>query len=238
MSTPSIPSSSSTSSTHTRLPYVIDPSLRKGEIRIPSRPIGTIGPELPVHYPTEWPDYITEAMQRRGPDQPLRVYADGIYDITHYGHFRSVEQAKKAFPNVYLLVGCCDDAITHANKGITVFNEIERYESLRHCKWIDEVIPNAPWVITKEFLEKHDIDFVCHDDIPYVSGNISDVYGHLKEMKKFHATQRTEGVSTTDIIIRILRNYDDLIKRNVSRGITLEEMNVSAGKIEELGLKK
>lgn len=38
---------------------------------------------------------------------------------------------------------------------------------------------DAPWVITEEFLTKHNIDFVAHDDLPYAdnSGQTDDVYG-------------------------------------------------------------
>jgi choline-phosphate cytidylyltransferase len=105
------------------------------------------------------------------------------------------------------MVGCCSDAVTHAYKGKTVLTEEERYESLRHCKWVDEVVPNAPWVITADFLSRHNIDFVAHDDLPYAdaSGQTDDVYGPVKALGKFRATQRTEGVSTSDVILRILR---------------------------------
>ncbi|KAK6916979.1 Cytidyltransferase-like domain [Dillenia turbinata] len=169
-------------------------------------------------------------------DRPVRVYADGIYDLFHFGHARSLEQAKKLFPNTYLLVGCCSDEITHKYKGKTVMTESERYESLRHCKWVDEVIPNAPWVITQEFLDKHQIDYVAHDALPYAdaSGAGKDVYEFVKAAGKFKETKRTDGISTSDLIMRIVKDYNQYVMRNLARGYSRKELGVSYVKEKRL----
>ncbi|XP_010856412.1 PREDICTED: choline-phosphate cytidylyltransferase B-like, partial [Bison bison bison] len=109
---------------------------------------------------------------------------------------------------MHLPASVCSDDLTHKFKGFTVMNEAERYEALRHCRYVDEVIRDAPWTLTPEFLEKHKIDFVAHDDIPYSSAGSDDIYKHIKEAGMFVPTQRTEGISTSDIITRIVRDYD------------------------------
>lgn len=153
--------------------------------------------------------------------RPVRVYADGVFDLFHlgyspflccsssglgtdrlYSHMRQLEQAKKAFPDVYLIVGVTGDDETHKRKGLTVLSGAERAETLRHCKWVDEVIPNCPWLVTAEFLEEHKLDYVAHDDLPYSADEGDDIYAPIKAQGKFLVTQRTEGVSTTGIITR------------------------------------
>lgn len=154
----------------------------------------------------------------------VRVYADGVFDLFHLGyvrpdlnesgplvvgsrlmprsHMRQLEQAKKAFPEVYLIVGVTGDEETHLRKGLTVLSGAERAETVRHCKWVDEVIPNCPWIVTPEFLAEHQIDYVAHDDLPYQAAEGDDIYAPIKAQGKFLVTQRTEGVSTTGIITR------------------------------------
>ena len=151
--------------------------------------------------------------------RPVRIYADGVFDLFHLGcvlhthgikiiadwklrHMRQLEQAKNAFPDVCLLVGVTGDAETHKRKGLTVLTGAERAETVRHCKWVDEVIPNCPWIVTPDFLEKHKIDYVAHDDLPYGADEGDDIYTPIKREGKFLVTQRTEGVSTTGIITK------------------------------------
>ncbi|KAI3394686.1 hypothetical protein diail_2433 [Diaporthe ilicicola] len=199
---------------------------KKDEERMPPPPIGKL--THPVGYQTNPPPA----------GRPVRVYADGVFDLFHLGHMRQLEQAKKAFPDVYLLVGVTGDEETHKRKGLTVLSGNERAETVRHCKWVDEVVENCPWIVTPEFLAEHKIDYVAHDDLPYGADEGDDIYAPIKKEGKFLVTQRTEGVSTTGIITKIVRDYEKYIARQLKRGTSRQELNVSWLKKHELELKR
>ncbi len=78
-----------------------------------------------------------------------------------------------------------------------------------------------------EFITANNIDFVCHDDVPYGTAGVSDSYGNCKKVGKFKATQRTKGISTTDIVAEILKNKDIYYARNLRRGLTRQELGLS-----------
>ncbi|MES1921167.1 Choline-phosphate cytidylyltransferase A [Bonamia ostreae] len=178
-----------------------------------------------------------------GQEGYYRIYLDGIFDLFHFGHARLFKQIKTRFPNSTVIAGVCADDLVNKRKGKTVLNSEERYESLEHCKWVDEVIQNAPWTIDQKFLDLHKIDYVAHDPIPYTTGNDKDTYSYVKSIGRFIATDRTEGISTSDIINRVVKDYDKFVRRNLKKGYSRQEMNVGflkekrikvAGKMDEM----
>ena len=74
--------------------------------------------------------------------------------------------------------------------------------------------------------------------MPYKSADCDDVYKEIKEMGRFLPTQRTEGISTSDLIARVIKDYDNYVRRNLKRGYTREEMNVSLIKVGHSGYMK
>ncbi|TRM59989.1 hypothetical protein BD626DRAFT_549920 [Schizophyllum amplum] len=142
--------------------------------------------------------------------RPVRIYADGVYDLFHFAHSLQLRCQNSPSPSVHLLVGVCSDALVRKYKAHTVMNHAERLEAVRHCRWVDEVVAEAPWVVDQAFLDKWRIDYVAHDEAPYpAKAEVAsdDVYGFVKSQGKFLPTRRTPGVSTSELLERIVAGY-------------------------------
>lgn len=57
------------------------------------------------------------------------------------------------------------------------------------------------------------------------------MFVQVKAVGKFKETKRTDGISTSDIIMRILKDYNQYIMRNLTRGYTRKDLGVSYVKV-------
>ncbi|KAI1300222.1 Ethanolamine-phosphate cytidylyltransferase [Halotydeus destructor] len=140
---------------------------------------------------------LAEAKPSKG-----RVWCDGCFDMVHFGHANQLRQAKAM--GKYLVVGVHSDAeITH-HKGPPVFTEAERYKMIRAIKWVDEVVEDAPYVTSLDVLDKHECDFCVHGNDITLAADGHDCYRYVKEAGRYRECERTAGVSTTDLVGRML----------------------------------
>ncbi|KAL5543427.1 hypothetical protein UlMin_007211 [Ulmus minor] len=136
----------------------------------------------------------------------IRVYMDGCFDLMHYGHANALRQAKALGDE--LVVGVVSDEEIIANKGPPVLSMDERLALVSGLKWVDEVIASAPYAITEQFMNRlfkeHKIDYIIHGDDPCLLPDGTDAYALAKRAGRYKQIKRTEGVSSTDIVGRIL----------------------------------
>lgn len=163
--------------------------------------------------------------------KPVRVYMDGCFDAMHFGHANALRQAK-ALGDI-LVVGINPEYEIRKHKGPPVMSDEERRVAVSSVTWVDEVLTDVPYVVTPEFLKtlivKHNIGIIVHGDDPCTGADGQDVYGAVKDMGRFRTVKRTEGVSSTDIVGRILLctrdHHMDALKSSTSSSHVREEAN-------------
>ena len=127
----------------------------------------------------------------------IRVYADMVADLLHYGHIEFLRQISTL--GDYILVGVNADDVAEIHKRRPVQTLEERIVSVAACQYVDQVIPNAPWVFDPTWIEKYGIDLVVHGD-DYSDEKEQQMYKVPIEKGIFRTVPYTKGISTTQII--------------------------------------
>jgi cytidyltransferase-like protein len=139
-------------------------------------------------------------------DDPVRVYVDMVGDLFHAGHVQLLKAAREF--GDWLVVGVLSDEIVTEYKREPIMSHAERISVIEACRYVDEVLPDAPYAVTPQFLDQKGISTVVHgDDISPEA--IDEVFGEIAAAGRLKLVSYTPGISTSDIIGRMryrLRN--------------------------------
>ena len=62
------------------------------------------------------------------------------------------------------MVGVFSDELCEQNDTACSIPHVERCELIRHCRWVDEVITDAPFQISEDFVRERRIEYVAVED--------------------------------------------------------------------------
>ncbi|KAF9693723.1 hypothetical protein EKO04_008526 [Ascochyta lentis] len=131
-----------------------------------------------------------------------RIWVDGCFDFAHHGHAGAMLQARQLGSE--LLVGVHSDEAILENKGPTVMRLNERIMAVEACRWATKAIPHAPYVTSLPWISHYGCHFVVHGDDITSDSDGKDCYRYVKAAGRFKVVKRTPGISTTDLVGRML----------------------------------
>jgi glycerol-3-phosphate cytidylyltransferase len=130
-----------------------------------------------------------------------RVYVDMVGDLFHAGHVSLLREARRQ--GDWLVVGVLSDDTAASYKRRPIMTLAERVAVIESCRYVDEVIEDAPFRVTEDFLDEHAITTVVHGDDLSPEGGAS-VYGPAAAAGRLVYVPRTGEISTTQLIQRVL----------------------------------
>ena len=135
----------------------------------------------------------------------MRIYIDGIFDLFHLESFRKCHNLNE---DVHLIVGVINDDDAEGYKRRPIINEEQRYAIVENVKYVNEIIRDAPLIITKEFIEENNIDLVVHGFLNKEDEEKQEeLFRYVREINKFKTIEYCNEISTSDIIDKIKKDY-------------------------------
>lgn len=133
------------------------------------------------------------------------------------GHIETLKKARAL--GDFLIVGIHDDVTVNLHKGANypIMNLHERVLCVLSCKYVDEVIIGAPWVVTQDLLTSLNITMVVQGTITKLDLSVprkrslecvadEDPYTLAKRQELYVEVHSESQLQTSDIIQRIIDN--------------------------------
>lgn len=152
---------------------------------------------------------LEEGRNRKQQNRKRRLYVDGIWDLFHPGHVAQLKDLKELDgEDNCVVVGIVSDDDARGYKREPVMNEEQRKTMIETCCFTDEVIEHCPLIVTKEFMDKHNIDIVTHGFMDEADYERQKTFFKIPmELNKFRRCDYHHGISTTEIMERIKQKY-------------------------------
>ncbi|KAF4957918.1 hypothetical protein FGADI_2747 [Fusarium gaditjirri] len=131
-----------------------------------------------------------------------RIWVDGCFDFFHHGHAGAIVQARQLGDELY--AGVHSDEAILANKGPTVMTLAERLAATDACRWVTRSVGHAPYVTSLPYISHYGCKYVVHGDDITSDSDGNDCYRFVKEAGRFKVVKRSPGISTTDLVGRML----------------------------------
>lgn len=135
------------------------------------------------------------------------IYVAGTFDIFHVGHLDFLEKVKSM--GDYLLIGLYGD--DPLNRPILNLNE--RVMNLLSCKYVNEVLIDAPRKVTHDLMNHFGVDMVYHGRF-FDSIHDFDPYEIPRKRGKFENIDSGSDVTTDKIIERIKKHDEQYLITN------------------------
>ncbi|KAF4677326.1 hypothetical protein FOL47_002254 [Perkinsus chesapeaki] len=135
------------------------------------------------------------------------VYIDGAFDMFHAGHISTLKKAREL--GDYLIVGVHSDAVVNKMKGgvYPCMNLKERVLSVLGCRYVDDVLADAPFAPTEDLILQLGVSVVVKGterDVGELGLDLNeDPYLIPREMGILTEIQSESTLSVNEILERI-----------------------------------
>lgn len=103
------------------------------------------------------------------------------------------------------------------------------------CRWSTKSVPYAPYVTSLPWISHYGCQYVVHGDDITSDSSGEDCYRYVKAAGRFLVVKRTPGISTTDLVGRMLLCTKNHFIRSLLKTLTGEEGSESLEERKRLG---